>query len=177
MADVSWIVRPTHWRILPAGELGGDPGGRIIQIAAWPSSRSFPRCSVARGPAASSDNSWVVLRARRKTPRVPPHTGFNVDRSVRVQAGDQAGIERLAQYMARSPFSLARLIRITPAGKVLYKTEKDRMHRFPNPASRAVYPRPAQGEDPDRRTGERGVEEGRAERQDRYATFRADQGG
>ena len=63
------------------------------------------------------------------------HSGFNVDRSVRLQAGDSSGIERLAQYMARSPFSLSRLLRITPDGKVLYKSDKDHCQRYPKPAS------------------------------------------
>lgn len=67
------------------------------------------------------------------------HSGFNVDRSVRLAAGDRDGLERLAQYMARSPFSLSRLIRITPAGKVLYKAEKDRCQRYPQPASEDLF--------------------------------------
>ncbi len=67
------------------------------------------------------------------------HSGFNVDRSVRLQAGDRDGLERLAQYMARSPFSLARLIRIPPAGKVLYKAEKDRCQRYPQPAGEDLF--------------------------------------
>jgi len=45
------------------------------------------------------------------------HSGFNVDRSVRLAAGDRDGAERLAQYMARGPFSLARLVRIGPDGR------------------------------------------------------------
>ena len=35
------------------------------------------------------------------------HSGFSVDQSVFLAAGDQAGIERLVQYMTRFPFSLA----------------------------------------------------------------------
>ena len=31
------------------------------------------------------------------------HSGFSVDQSVRLPAGDQAGIERLTQYMTRCP--------------------------------------------------------------------------
>ena len=54
-------------------------------------------------------------------------------------AGDRDGLERLAQYLARSPFSLARLIRITPVGKVLYKAEKDRGQRYPQPASEDLF--------------------------------------
>ncbi len=67
------------------------------------------------------------------------HSGFNVDRSVRLPAGDRDGIERLAQYMARSPFSLARLIRITPAGQVLYKAEKEHWQRYPQPVSADLF--------------------------------------
>lgn len=33
-----------------------------------------------------------------------PHRGFSVDQSVYLPAGDQAGIERLIQYMTRCPF-------------------------------------------------------------------------
>ena len=62
------------------------------------------------------------------------HTGFSVDRSVRIPADDRDGLERLAQYMARSPFSLTRLLRITRTGQVVYHAEKHRPHRFPDPA-------------------------------------------
>ena len=67
------------------------------------------------------------------------HSGFNVDRSVHLQAGDTAAIERLAQYMARNPFSLSRIIRITQSGKVLYKAERDHIHPFPEPASPDLF--------------------------------------
>lgn len=63
------------------------------------------------------------------------HTGFSVDRSVHIPAGNRDGLERLAQYMARSPFSLTRLLRITKTGQVIYHAEKHRPHRFPDPAS------------------------------------------
>ncbi len=63
------------------------------------------------------------------------HSGFNVDRSVRLAAGDRDGLRRLAQYMARCPFGLSRLIRITPAGQVLYKAEKDHCQHYPTPAT------------------------------------------
>lgn len=66
------------------------------------------------------------------------HSGFNVDRSVRLQAGDRAGVERLAQYMGRSPFSLVRLVRVTSSGQVVYRAEKDRPQRFPEPASEDI---------------------------------------
>jgi len=63
------------------------------------------------------------------------HSGFGVDRSVRLQAGDRDGVERLAEYMGRSPFSLTRLIRVTPTGQVIYRAERDGPQRFPDPGS------------------------------------------
>jgi len=59
------------------------------------------------------------------------HSGFNVDRSVRLAAGDRDGIERLAQYMARSPFSLARLIRIAEPTTMGHAHQED----LPRPLS------------------------------------------
>jgi len=36
--------------------------------------------------------------------RTWPHSGFSVDQSVFLPAGDLAGIQRLIQYMTRCPF-------------------------------------------------------------------------
>jgi ribosomal protein S27E len=63
------------------------------------------------------------------------HSGFGVDRSVHLTAGDRGGVENLAQYLARSPFSLGRLVRITESGQVVYRAQHDRPQRFPDPAS------------------------------------------
>ena len=52
------------------------------------------------------------------------HSGFSVDQSVLLPAGDRAGIERLVQYMTRCPFSLARLVKVSQSGQVIYKAEK-----------------------------------------------------
>jgi len=41
------------------------------------------------------------------------HSGFSVDQSVFLPAGDQQGIERLVQYMTRCPFSLSRLVKVS----------------------------------------------------------------
>jgi len=41
------------------------------------------------------------------------HTGFSIDNSVRIPSGDNDGIHRLAEYIARSPLSLARMIRVS----------------------------------------------------------------
>jgi hypothetical protein len=64
-----------------------------------------------------------------------PHSGFSVNACVYLPAGDTAGLERLAQYMLRCPFSLARLVRLTQSGFVVYRAEKTDCRRFPEAAS------------------------------------------
>ncbi len=61
------------------------------------------------------------------------HSGFSVDQSVLLAAGDRSGIERLVQYMVRCPFSLSRLVKVTDTGQVVYKAEKDACQVFPDP--------------------------------------------
>lgn len=61
------------------------------------------------------------------------HSGFSVDQSVRLEAGDQQGVQRLIEYFLRCPFSQARMIEVTEAGKVIYKTEHNAVGRFPEP--------------------------------------------
>jgi hypothetical protein len=65
--------------------------------------------------------------------RTWPHSGFSVDQSVYLPAGDKPGIERLVGYMTRCPFSLSRLVKVTEAGQVVYKAEKDACRAFPDP--------------------------------------------
>ena len=60
-----------------------------------------------------------------------PHSGFSVDNSVYLSARDTAGLERLAQYILRCPFSLARVVRLIDDGSVLYRAERDHCRRFP----------------------------------------------
>ena len=61
------------------------------------------------------------------------HSGFSVDQSVFLPAGDQADIERLIQYMTRCPFSLSRLVKVSDTGQVVYQTEKQACRAFPDP--------------------------------------------
>jgi hypothetical protein len=61
------------------------------------------------------------------------HSGFRVDQSVFLPAGDQAGIERLVQYMTRCPFSLSRLVKVSDTGQVVYQAEKQACRAFPDP--------------------------------------------
>ena len=52
------------------------------------------------------------------------HTsGFNVDNSVRIEKGDQAGLTNLAQYIIRNPFSLAKLSYTNSTGMVTYRSK------------------------------------------------------
>jgi len=50
------------------------------------------------------------------------HSGFSVDQSVQLEAGDQQGVQRLLEYFLRCPFSQARMIQVTEAGQVIYKS-------------------------------------------------------
>ena len=61
------------------------------------------------------------------------HSGFSVDQSVRLEAGDPEGVQRLIQYFLRCPFSQARMIEVTAAGQVLYQSEHNALGRFPEP--------------------------------------------
>ena len=61
--------------------------------------------------------------------RTWPHSGFSVDQSGYLPAGDRAGIERLVGYMTRCPFSLSRLVKVSETGQVVYKAESGRIHR------------------------------------------------
>ena len=41
-------------------------------------------------------------------------------------ADDQVGQQRLTEYIVRCPFSLARMIKVTDDGKVIYRTGKSK---------------------------------------------------
>jgi len=57
-----------------------------------------------------------------------------------VEAKDAEGLQRLLEYFLRCPFSQARMIEVTEQGKVLYKTEHNRLARFPEAGSRHGEP-------------------------------------
>jgi hypothetical protein len=59
------------------------------------------------------------------------HSGFSIDNSVRIEADDQVDLQRLTEYIVRCPFSLARMIKVTEDGKVIYRTGKSTCLRFP----------------------------------------------
>ncbi|MFC1476748.1 transposase [Fibrobacterota bacterium] len=59
------------------------------------------------------------------------HSGFNIDTSVRIEAGDHDGMQRLVEYISRCPFSLARMIKLTDDDKVLYRASHANCTRYP----------------------------------------------
>jgi len=59
------------------------------------------------------------------------HSGFSVDNSVRLEATDVDGMQRLIEYIARCPFSLSRVIAITSEGRVLYRAGNPQCFPFP----------------------------------------------
>lgn len=59
------------------------------------------------------------------------HSGFSVDKSVALAAGDTAGLERLAAYMVRCPISLDRIVSVGDDGQVVYRAEKPTCQPFP----------------------------------------------
>ena len=65
--------------------------------------------------------------------RTWPHSGFSVDQSVFLPAGDRAGIERLVGYMTRCPFSLSRLVKVSETGQGIDRAEKGACRAFPDP--------------------------------------------
>jgi Transposase zinc-binding domain len=71
------------------------------------------------------------------------HSGFSVDQSVRLEAGDAQGIQRLIQYFLRCSFSQARMIEVTEAGQVIYKTEHNAVGRFPEPGDEELVAGPS----------------------------------
>jgi len=44
------------------------------------------------------------------------HSGFNINNSVTITAGDTEGLQQLVSHISRCPFSLARMIKVTEAG-------------------------------------------------------------
>ena len=59
------------------------------------------------------------------------HSGFSIDNTLRIEANDGKGIQRLIEYVSRSPFSLARIIGLNPDGKVIYRAGKSECQKYP----------------------------------------------
>ena len=59
------------------------------------------------------------------------YSGFSVDFSVCIKAGDHASMQRLVEYIALCPFSLGRMIMLSGDGKVFYRAGNPGCIRFP----------------------------------------------
>jgi hypothetical protein len=76
-----------------------------------------------------------VVRDMRKW----PHSGFSIDYSLRIETGDTKGVlrqssaqvQRLVEYVSRSPFSLTRIISVNPDGKIIYRAGKPDCQTYP----------------------------------------------
>ncbi len=66
------------------------------------------------------------------------HSGFSVHNTVRVAAGDTAGIERLGRYLLRSPVAVDRLKREPSTGDVLHQPK--RAHERAQPCAQSFDP-------------------------------------
>jgi hypothetical protein len=60
------------------------------------------------------------------------HSGFNVDNSVRIEAGDHAGMQRLVEYISRCPFSITRMVTLADDGRIVYRASKGKCFPFPH---------------------------------------------
>jgi len=67
-----------------------------------------------------------------KQMRTWKHSGFSVHREVYLEAGDRKAIENVAQYISRCPFSLARMIKVSDDGSVVYKADHNEWKLFPH---------------------------------------------
>lgn len=51
------------------------------------------------------------------------NSGFSVHNEVRIEPGDERGLENLAQYIIRNSFSLAKVSYSETSGKVVYRSK------------------------------------------------------
>ena len=102
-------------------EGGFDPQGRFVHIPSLDLPRLaqyfrasivafFLRRSLINERLATSMLGWT-------------HSGFSLDMSVRIPAGCSRTREALAQYIARPPFSLSKMLVEEHEGSVLYRSE------------------------------------------------------
>ena len=55
----------------------------------------------------------------------------------------QKELQNLIQYIARCPFSIGRMLKVTDNGQVIYRTEQGGCYKFPKPADRDLKAAPA----------------------------------
>ena len=105
-----------------------------------PDGRFLPLPSVANEPFLKLWQHKILklLLAKGKiTPAIVEnllswkHSGFSVDKSVRIEAGKTEALEGLIQYIIRCPFSLDRMLRVGNDGQVIYHAEHSDPRVFP----------------------------------------------
>jgi hypothetical protein len=112
----------------------------------WSQQRAPPmRASLSGGSVSGADKVFQLFIEEGKIDRETgdqmrgwPHSDCSVDNSIYLAPHDTSGLQRLAEYILRCPFSLARVVRLTDDGSVIYRAEKDHCRRFPGPASAAL---------------------------------------
>ena len=114
-----------------------SPAGRSPRRA---NSSQLPELDKERLRAAWREEVFALYLAEGKIDaavvenmRGWPHSGFGADPSPPLAADDRAGVERLVQYIARCPFSLSRLVKVSATGQVIYRAEKAACRAFPDP--------------------------------------------
>jgi len=81
---------------------------------------------------SSTTSMPPVCRGTRRRRVGQGSGGFSVDASVRIEAEDRTGIERLVRYCARPPFALERLHALDSSTS-LASPESRLIYRFPKP--------------------------------------------
>jgi len=71
--------------------------------------------------------------------RAWPYSGFSIDNSVRITADDTEDMQRLVSHILHCPFSLARMIKVTEDGQVIYRAGKNVCVRFLNPGDARLW--------------------------------------
>ncbi|MDF2698047.1 MAG: hypothetical protein K0S65_6430 [Labilithrix sp.] len=122
-----WLARHGHLERPPLEERSNEPALRspIEACAAIATQRGTTRL-LARDADSSqlaSEGGGTDAEAPAREAGAVEAFGFNLHASVRIDAVDDRGRERLCRYGARPPFSLEPL-RLLPGGRVAYRIKK-----------------------------------------------------
>ena len=68
------------------------------------------------------------------------HSGFSVDDTVYIPSGDRKKLQKLVEYIVRAPVSLERILRVSDDGTVIYRSEKNGCHGYPDDKGKDPVP-------------------------------------
>jgi hypothetical protein len=88
--------------------------------------RHFEKWGVSRYLAEGKIEPEVVQNMRSWQ-----HSGFSVQQSEFLPANNRKGVERLIHCVTWCPLSLSRLVKVTDAGRVVHKPDKQSYRAFP----------------------------------------------